>query len=733
MEGVIYLIQIKLRMKKYIIIILLSAPLFSKAQNTFKAIIKDSKTKDTLVGASAFIDKIKLGSSSNNKGKLTITNIPNGEYEIEFSYSGYETKRKEFKFPQKNQSEIFEIDLEQNATELGEVVVSTTRSSRSVEGIPTKVDVLAAEDLNEKGEMKPADIKLLFNETTGVTTQQTSAVSGATNIRMQGLDGQYTQLLKDGMPLYDGFSGGLGILQIAPIDLKQVEFVKGSASTLYGGGAIAGLVNLISKKPSEKRELTFLLNGTSAKGFDGSGFYSQKFKKVGTTIFGAYNYNAPYDPANIGLTAIPKINRFTINPKIFLYFNEKNSAWFGVNTTYEDRYGGDIKVIKGNADSLHQFFERNLTLRFSSQLSFTHKINDESSITFKNSVGIFNRKILQPNEAFYGRQISSFSEINYSHTKEKFEWIAGLNVWTNNFKSLDSSNLNYNLTTAGAFVQNTFEVAEWFTLETGLRIDYNTPATNDKLKGIFILPKINALFKINSHWTSRIGGGLGYKMPSPFSNEAEKEGYNIIKPLSIGNLQAEKSYGGNADVIFKATIGDISFSIDQLLFYTYLNKPIVLQNNSFINANGFIDTKGVETNLKFTLDELNLYAGYTYTDTRQHFNGQNYWQPLTPKHLLYLDFAYEDEGNFRTGIEADYTSQQRLSDGTTGRGYIVYSFLFEKIWKHLNAYVNAENFTDRRQTRWDTIYTGTITNPNFRDIYAPLDGIVINAGIKIKL
>ncbi|MEO6905734.1 MAG: carboxypeptidase-like regulatory domain-containing protein, partial [Ginsengibacter sp.] len=77
-------------MKKYIIIILLSAPLFSKAQNTFKAIIKDSKTKDTLVGASAFIDKIKLGSSSNNKGELTITNIPNGEYEIEFSYSGYE-------------------------------------------------------------------------------------------------------------------------------------------------------------------------------------------------------------------------------------------------------------------------------------------------------------------------------------------------------------------------------------------------------------------------------------------------------------------------------------------------------------------------------------------------------------------------------------------------------------------------------------------------------------------
>jgi outer membrane receptor for ferrienterochelin and colicins len=727
-----FLSIIKSRMKKYFIIILFT-PLFTKAQNTFRAIIKDIKTKDTLAGASAYIDKLKFGATGNNKGQLTISNIPNGEFEIEFSYTGYVKKRKEFKFPLIKSNEVFEIDLEQTSGELGEVVVSTTRSTRSIKDIPTKVDVLAAEDLDEKGEMKPADIKLLFNETTGVSTQQTSAVSGATNIRIQGLDGQYTQLLKDGMPLYQGFSGGLGILQIAPIDLKQVEFVKGSASTLYGGGAIAGLVNLISKTPKEKRELTFLLNGTSAKGFDGSGFYSQKWKKVGTTIFGSYNSNAPYDPANIGLTAIPKINRFTINPKIFLYFNKKTTAWFGVNTTYEDRFGGDLKVSEGKADSTHQFFEHNKTFRLSTQLSFTHKINSESSINFKNSVGFFNRKILQPNESFHGQQVSSFSEINYAHTREKSEWIAGLNLWTNNFKSLDTSNLNYNLTTAGAFAQNTFKATDWFTLETGLRIDYNYPPTNDKLRGIFILPKVNALFKINNHWTSRIGGGFGYRMPSPFSDEAEKEGYNNIKPISFGKIKAEKSYGGNADVIFRTSIGEVAFSIDQFFFYTYLNKPLVLQNNSFVNANGFIDTKGGETNLKFALDELNLYAGYTYTNTRQYFNGQNYWQPLTPKHLLYLDFAYEDEGNFRTGIEADYSSQQILSDGTKGRGYIICSFLFEKMWRRLNVYINAENFTDRRQTRWDKIYKGTITNPIFGDIYAPLDGVVISAGLKIKL
>src|SRR3546814_19052177 len=97
-------------------------------------------------------------------------------------------------------------------------------------------------------------------------------------------------MIRDGFPLYSGFSGGLGLLQIAPLDLQQVEVIKGSSSTLYGGGAIAGLVNLVSKKPTDERQLNFLLNGTSALGLDASAFYAEKFKKTGTTIYAAYNH-----------------------------------------------------------------------------------------------------------------------------------------------------------------------------------------------------------------------------------------------------------------------------------------------------------------------------------------------------------------------------------------------------------------------------------------------------------
>ena len=196
--------------------------------------------------------------------------------------------------------------MENEDAEMEEIVVQTTRSFRNLNDIPTKIEVIAPDELDEKGTMKPGDIRMLLNESTGITTQQTSAVSGTANIRIQGLDGRYIQILKDGMPLYTGFSEGLSILQIPPLDLKQVEFIKGSASTLYGGGAISGLVNLITKTPAKKRELNFLLTGNSGKGFDANGFYSQKWNKVGITFFTSYNYNGPYDPANIGFTFIPK-------------------------------------------------------------------------------------------------------------------------------------------------------------------------------------------------------------------------------------------------------------------------------------------------------------------------------------------------------------------------------------------------------------------------------------------
>jgi iron complex outermembrane receptor protein len=256
------------------------------AQNAFRAAIKDAGTKEVLIAATA---------------------------------------QQKFTFPLSDSDSMI-IFLESAVSELGEVVIASTRSNRSIANIPTRIEFVGLEEIEENGNMNPGDIRMLLNESTGIQMQQTSPTSANASIRIQGLDGRYTQILKDGFPLYSGAASGLGLLQTPPLDLKQVEIVKGSTSTLYGGGAIAGLINLISKIPTDKRELSFQLNGTTALGWDVIGFYSQKIKKVGWTLFASHNNSAPYDPAKIGLSAIPKVERYNLNPRLFIYFNKNTKT-----------------------------------------------------------------------------------------------------------------------------------------------------------------------------------------------------------------------------------------------------------------------------------------------------------------------------------------------------------------------------------------------------------------------
>jgi iron complex outermembrane receptor protein len=624
--------------------------------------------------------------------------------------------------------------MEEEENEEEEVVVMATRTSRSIANTPTRTVVISGEELDEKANMKPGDIRMLLSETTGIQTQQTSATSYNSSIRIQGLDGRYTQILKDGFPLYSGFSGGLSLMQVVPLDLKQVEVIKGSVSTLYGGGAIAGLVNLVSKTPGEERELSFFTNVTSAKGLDISGFYSQRFKHVGVTLFASGNTGEAFDPADIGLTAIPEFKRFSINPRLFIY-GKKTNANIGFSYITEDRTGGSMNYIKNGQPG---YFEENNTDRFSTQASVVHTFSEHTSLQFKNSYNKYKRRIAIPGYTFAGTQQSSFTELTYNnHQVESSQWIAGLNVLTDNFKEQQlAANIarTYQYTTLGAFVQHTWNPTEIFTLESGLRGD------NVSGYGFELLPRLSALFKFNSKWTARIGGGMGYKTPSVFNEEAERIQFQNVLPIDNRITKTERSVGINLDVNHRTWLGPISVSINQLFFYTRLIDPLVLAevptapgHYEFLNANGHIDTKGMETNLKFIYRHFKLFVGYTYADVETHFNNILAETPLTSKHRLNNVLMYEVEEKWKLGLEAYYFSKQKLNDNRTGQAYWIMGFMAERLWEKFSIFINFENFTDSRQTRFDTIFTGTPENPVFRDIYAPVDGFVINGGVKVRL
>ncbi|MEL6945642.1 MAG: TonB-dependent receptor plug domain-containing protein, partial [Bacteroidota bacterium] len=311
---------------------------FVHGQNiNFQATIADAESREPLIGATLQFEKLGKGSATDIDGIINIPNIPIGEHEIHISYIGYEELGTTIAITANVETPIFY--LRQAGEELEEVVVSTTRSTRTIQNIPTRIETIGLEELGEKAIMNSANISLVLRESTGIQIQQSSLSSGNSSIRIQGLDGRYTQLLKDGFPLYGGFSGGLSIMQIPPLDLQQFEIIKGSSSTLYGGGAIAGLVNMVSKTPKEEPTLDIMLTQTQALGSTANIFYGQRKGKIGYTLYGSGHYQKTYDPDGDDFTNLPQTLAFSLNPKLFYYPSERTTFWIGLNGTYDDRLG----------------------------------------------------------------------------------------------------------------------------------------------------------------------------------------------------------------------------------------------------------------------------------------------------------------------------------------------------------------------------------------------------------
>lgn len=716
-------------MKKLITIILL-VPVFANAQNIFKATIKDSLTNEVLIGSTAVVKGTANGSSADLNGKIEIKNIPNGKQTIVFSFIGYEKKELTFIFPLADSLQEQTVYLKSEAKEMEEVIVSTTRTNSRIEEIPIRVEVLGGEELNEKGSMKPANIAMLLSEATGIQSQQTSAVNGNVSIRLQGLDGKYTQILKDGFPLYGGFAQGLSIMQIPPLDLKQVEVIKGSSSSLYGSDAIAGIINLISKQPQEKSELTFLINQTSLLGTDMNGYFSQRWKKFGFSFLTANNFQKATDVNKDGFSDLPKTQTFNLAPTFYYYFNPTATLRFGLNGTFDNRKGGDMKVLENKTDTLHKFFEENLSNRISTQLKFDKQFENNKSLTIKNSISYFDRAINQNTTAFKGNQISSYSEASFNFKIAKHQFVTGLNFISENFsedstKSHQQRNYNYN--TTGLFLQDDWKPTEKFALQAGLRTDYQNQY------GYFILPRLALMYKSGNNFYVRAGSGLGYKVPSIFSTASEQEGINNIQPLSK-NIKAEKSIGGNLDFNYKTIIRDeVSLTFNQSFFATQINNPLALDTFNFVNKDKPIFTTGFESSVRVRWKELKIFVGYTFVDARRKYDTLQTFVPLTPQHKIVTTVVYEKEENYSIGFEGFYTSTMFRDLDSKTKDYLIIGLMVQKHFKHLSIIANCENILDSRQTRFENIVIPPTDTPTFRQVYAPLDGRIFNVAIRIKI
>ncbi len=701
------------------------------AQNIFRATVLDNEMRQPIIGA-IVADRHGHGGTTDDSGKVNITVNDLRSTVFYVNYTGYKLDSIITTFPDDTRHIIY---LTADRRELEEVVfVASTRTNERIENAPIKIEVLGSEELGEENSIKPGNIASILGDVSGIQIQQSSAVSGNTNVRIQGLNGQYTQILRDGMPLYDGFSGGFGILQVAPLDLKQAELIKGAASTLYGGGAIAGLINLVSKKPSEGRDGIFTMNASSLGEQNLNAYLSKRNKQVGYTLFTGYTHQQATDVNNDGLSDVAEMNSLTIHPRLFLYPDEKTIVTAGYSGTFENRIGGDMQVINKLPDSIHRFYERNITARNTAELSLERTLKGYARLTVKGSSSFFDRDITSNTISLKGHQLNYYTEASVFIPQKKNNIVTGLNVTGDQFKTLPGRDTiplpDLAHSTAGVFAQYTIHFTEKTTLEAGLRGDHTFQ------NGDFILPRLAFFHRFSDMWALRAGTGFGYKVPNPL--EQQTIDYPLQNLLPPSGLNAERSVGYNIEGNFRKDLNQhTELFINHAFFLTTITSPIVateLANKDvvFSNAGSPVNTMGFDTYVKLAIRELELYAGYTYTDVERNYMPGNSFMPLTPANRFAFTAVEKFSEHWRIGLEGSYIGTQYRDGDTKTPPYFLTALMIErKVGKLLTIVLNGENLLDYRQTKVEQVYTGTISAPQFKPLWAPLDGRVINLSVRI--
>jgi iron complex outermembrane receptor protein len=615
--------------------------------------------------------------------------------------------------------------------EAEEIIVRATRSGRRLQDEPIRVEVLNREEIEEKLLMRPGNIAMLVNETGGVRVQVTSPALGASNIRVQGLNGRYTQLLADGLPLYGGQASSLGLLQIAPTDLGQVEVIKGAASALYGASALGGVINLVSRRPRDEPEAEVLANATTRDGQDLTGYVASPLADGwGYSLAGGVHRQSSHDLDEDGWLDIPSYDRWTVRPRLFWEGETGGKAFLTLGAMNEDRRGGTRRgrtVPDGRPFAQTQDTER-LDAGLVAELPVANEITAHVRASGLRQDHLHRFGDVVEDD----RHETLFAEGSVAGRSAATSWVAGVAIQDDRYQSATFPAFDYRYTVPGAFVQAEHDLHDDLTLAGSARLDDHSDY------GTRLSPRLSLLYRPKP-WTVRASYGRGFYAPTPFVDETEAAGLSRLEPL--GGLDAETVETASLDVGYAG--GPIEANVT--LFASNLDNTAELVPSEtaprrvrLVNVEGETRIRGSELLLRYRREAITLTGSYVFIDSSEAAPaGGRRPIPLTPRHTAGVVAMWEEHGQGRLGIEAYYTGRQRLEDNpfrTESRPYVELGVLGEIMLGKVSLFVNAENLLDIRQTKYDPLLLPqqAIDGRWTVDVWAPTDGFVVNGGIRLK-
>jgi outer membrane receptor for ferrienterochelin and colicins len=622
------------------------------------------------------------------------------------------------------------IDVEMEVMEMEQLVVSATRIERLAGNAPVRVEALDEMEVDENTLMAPSGITMLLNETPGLRVQHASPTLGTGSVRILGLPGQYTVMLADGLPIYGGTASALGPLDISPVDLSRVELIKGAASALYGGQALGGVINLVSKQPSGRNEV--LLNRRTMGVTDAATWLSTRFSEhAGASLLMSGTVQDAADPDDDGWGDQPRARRWGVRPRFSFSNAQGGSLFVTAGYAYDDRQGG---TLGGVLVPDGQPFREGLTGQ-RADLGTTLRLPraDSGHVAVRVALSTNGReRRFGPGSIERDRISTGFAELTRLMKTERGALVLGAAVQADAYHNKLNASFDHDWVTPGLFVTGEREIGP-ATVSASVRGDLHAE------EGLELTERLAILLRPAAEWTVRLGGGTGFAAPTTMTEEVEAIGLRAIQP---GNLRGERSLGVMIDVNGRVLGAEFLLTgyrsaIDHAIQLVAVGDTSL--SGTLRNAPGPVRIAGAEAAAiwRFAAGKFLLTYGYARGTRSDAETGQREAVPLLNRHRAGADLMWERPGVYRVGIEGIYYGRQVLDDDPYRRHskpYLYAMAIAMRQFGKLEVVANFENLLDVRQTEHQPLVrpTPTVGGRWTTDVWAPLEGFMANVAVRFR-
>lgn len=646
----------------------------------------DKTTKEAIAYASVAIEGTKIGTTTDEEGNFIFRKIAPGHYTIVVSCIGYKKEHHTVEVRKESVAHAH-LELVPEATRLDEIVVSANRNETNRKEAPVVVNVLSEKQFEQNNAQ---DLVQSLGFQSGVRVEYNCQNCGFPQVRINGLEGPYTQLLIDSKPIMSALSGVYGLEQIPVNMVERIEVVKGGGSALFGANAIAGTVNIITKEPlspslSVGTDVQAIGGTTYSQNFNANGAILSKDRHFGASFYQTFRKRNPYDRDNDGFSEIGMLTNNSFGTKLFYNINSKNKIKIEYHTTNEKRRGGnnfDMQPHYADICEATEHLINALSLNYDFVSSDgKHRLNVYSSAQSIDRNSYYGSH-QDPNAYGITNDLTFLAGAMANHHLDKFLFSKASITYGAEYSTnrLDDQVKAYNIrtqqnvSTIGMYVQSEW-TSRYLNLLIGARMD-----KHNLLSSPVLVPRLSLLYKYNDSWQVRASYSSGYRAPQAYDEDFDitQVGGMSLRTKLADNLNAEYSNSFSLSSDHYAFLGE-NWQANLLIegFYTILNDVfatrIIEQDtiNNIIyqeryNASG-ADVAGVSLSAKLAYKDLVTFSlGYTLQTSK--YKQTEYWSDdESVEGTDYLLRSPEDYGFFSMDISAIRNTNITLGGTYTGK------------------------------------------------------------------